>query len=60
MESKPLVSIIIINNYSCCLAAAIESASNQTYLHTEAIAVDGGYIGSFYSVVASYMIALFL
>jgi len=43
MHKNPLVSIIVNNyNYARFLPEAVDSALNQTYVHTEVIVVDDG------------------
>ena len=55
MNDRPLVSITINNyNYGRFLHEAIESALNQTYLHTEVIVVDDGSTDNSREIIASY------
>jgi glycosyltransferase involved in cell wall biosynthesis len=52
---QPLVSILINNyNYGQYLAAAIDSALNQTYAHLEVIVVDDGSTDGSRAIIASY------
>jgi len=53
--NQPLVSIIITNyNYGRFLQEAIDSALNQTYLHTEIIVVDDGSTDNSRDIINSY------
>ena len=55
MKDRPLVSITINNyNYGRFLREAIDSALNQTYLHTEVIVVDDGSTDNSREIIASY------
>lgn len=55
MKDRPLVSITINNyNYGRFLSEAIESALNQTYLHTEVVVVDDGSTDNSREIIASY------
>ncbi|MEY2833033.1 MAG: hypothetical protein RLZZ574_2292 [Cyanobacteriota bacterium] len=55
METKPFVSIIINNyNYERFLAAAINSALNQTYPYTEVIVLDDGSTDNSRQIIAEY------
>lgn len=54
-QQLPLVSIIINNyNYGRFLKQAIDSALNQTYLHTEVITVDDGSTDNSQEIITSY------
>jgi glycosyltransferase involved in cell wall biosynthesis len=55
LDAGPRVSILINNyNYGCFLAAAIDSALNQTYANKEVIVVDDGSTDNSREVIASY------
>lgn len=55
MQNQLLVSIIIDNyNYARYLRAAIDSALNQTYSHTEIIVVDDGSTDESLEIIQSY------
>lgn len=55
MKNRPLVSILINNyNYGRFLRAAIDSALNQTYPHTEIIVVDDGSTDNSREIISSY------
>ncbi len=55
MSQNPLVSIIINNyNYDRFLAAAIDSALNQTYINTQVIVVDDGSTDKSREIIAGY------
>lgn len=54
-QDKPLVSIVINNyNYGQFIDAAINSALNQTYSHTEIIVVDDGSTDNSPEIIKSY------
>lgn len=55
MYSQPLVSILVDNyNYNQYLSLSINSALNQTYLHTEIIVVDDGSTDNSQQIIDGY------